>query len=228
MTMPVPADGIPLARSPFAGADLCAQTGFQLPPQAVRPMFDHDVRDFAAVAGLPVSMTRSIRRLDFTAITVPPWRLVAKELMFALLVPGHDAVVTLPRAVRVPLHLASCRARLAELATLLNWLAGQGITGLDQIDAGHCDRYLHHRSHIYAATGAIAGDLGPATRRMAVQAVLDLIDYRDLFTGPPAPWPGCEAPPTATAPRRFPRRSSSRCSPPHCMWPARWARTCGN
>ena len=150
--------------------------------------------------------------------------------MFALLVPGHDAVVTLPRAVRVPLHLASCRARLTELATLLNWLAGQGITGLDQVDAGHCGRYLHHRSHIYTATGAIAGDLGPATRRMAVQAVLDLIDYRDLFTtgrprpacghgetGPPAPWPDCEAPPTATAPRRFPRRSSSRCSPPHCM-----------
>ena len=57
MTGPVPADGVPPARSPFAGADLCAQTGFQLPPQAVRPMFDHDVWDFAAVAGLPVSMT---------------------------------------------------------------------------------------------------------------------------------------------------------------------------
>jgi len=182
MTMPVPADGVPTARSPFAGADLCAWTGFQLPPQVVRPMFDDDVWDFAAVAGLPVSMTRSTRRLDFTAITVPPWQLVAKELMFALLVPGHDAVVTLPRAVRVPLHLASCHARLAELATLLNWLAGQGITGLDQVDTDHCGRYLHHRSHIYTAGGTVAGDLSPATRRMAVQAVLDLIDYRDLFT----------------------------------------------
>jgi len=169
-------------RSPFSGADICAEAGLRLPPGTSRPMFEHQVWDFTAVIGLPAQLAASGRRLDFTTITSPRWRLVAKELMFALLVPRHDSVVVLPRALRAPLHLVSCRQRLHETIRLLNWLTGRGITSLAQMHIQHCEEYLVHRSHRYAGDGQVTGDLSPATRRSAAQAILDLISYRDLFT----------------------------------------------
>ena len=100
-TSALPRDRGPgIEHSPFRGADICAEAGFQLPSGAIRPMFEHHVWDFTAVAGLAASKQAAIRRLDFTPITDPRWRLVAKELIFALLVPRHDIVVTLPRALR--------------------------------------------------------------------------------------------------------------------------------
>ena len=68
-------------------------------------MFDDDVWDFTEVIGLPVQM-----RLSAAGSTSPPspilrWRLVAKELIMAMLAPRHEAVAPLPRAYRTPLHL---------------------------------------------------------------------------------------------------------------------------
>jgi hypothetical protein len=65
-------------------------------------MFDDDVWDFANVIGLPMQMPLHVRRLDFTMIVNLPWRMVAKELVFALLVPWHEAVAPLPRPYRSP------------------------------------------------------------------------------------------------------------------------------
>ena len=59
------------------------------------------------------------RRFDFTTITDPRWRLVAKELILALLAPRHDAVVRLPRAYRTALQLTSCYSRLDEADPIL-------------------------------------------------------------------------------------------------------------
>ena len=85
------------------------QAGLTLPDRGTpRPMFDDDLWDFTDVVGLPVQMALYRRRFDFTTITDPRWRLVAKELILALLAPRHDAVVRLPRAYRTPLHLSSC------------------------------------------------------------------------------------------------------------------------
>ena len=124
----------------------------------------------------------AIRRLDFTPITDPRWRLVAKELIFALLVPRHDIVILLPRALRTALHLESCRSRFREISRLLHWLTDRGIPSLQDVNAEHCQQYLSHRSHTYADDGEVRGDLSSSTRRMAVQVILDLINYRDLFT----------------------------------------------
>src|SRR6266700_3625101 len=115
-----------IEHSPFRGADICAEAGFRLPSGAIRPMFEHHVWDFTAVAGLAASKQAAIRRLDFTPITDPRWRLVAKELIFALLVPRHDNVILLPRALRTALHLESCRGRLREMSRLLHWLTDRG------------------------------------------------------------------------------------------------------
>jgi integrase len=188
-------------RSPFTGADVCAQAGLRLPAGQPGPRFDDDLWDFTDVAGLPVEMPLSVRRLDFTAI-ISRWRLVAKELMLALLAPRHPAVTPLPRAYRTPLHLRTCHARLAELARLLNWLTEQGLTTLDQVSDDHCHAYLAHRRHASDNNGRLISPHSPTTRRAAAQAVIDLVHYRDLFTSDrlPAqlrPWNG--AAPSAIA-----------------------------
>jgi len=158
------------------------------------PGFDDDLWDFTDVVGLPVEMPLSVRRLDFTAI-IPRWRLVAKELMLALLAPRHPVVAPLPRAYRTPLHLRTCHARLAELTRLLNWLAEHGLTTLDQVSDDHCHAYLAHRRHAADNNGRPISPRSPTTRRAAAQAVIDLVSYRDLFTSDrlPAqlrPWNG--------------------------------------
>jgi hypothetical protein len=145
-------------------------------------MFDDDVWDFANVIGLPMQMPLHVRRLDFTMIVNLPWRMVAKELVFALLVPWHEAVAPLPRAYRTPLHLRTCHARLAELTSWLNWLTGRGVTSLDVVDDEHCQAYLAHRKRVQDEGGRVIGDRGPTTQRAAAQTVVDLVNYRELFT----------------------------------------------
>lgn len=169
-------------RSPFAGADVCAEAGLGLAVGARRPVFEHDVWDFTQVVGLAVHMSPGLRRLDFTAIANPAWRLVAKELVLALLAPRHGAVAVLPRASRTPLHLLTCGGRLAELTSWLNWLTASGVLSLGQVGERHCEAYLAHRRHVGDPAGDSVGELGPTTRRAAVQAVVDLVSYRELFS----------------------------------------------
>ncbi len=201
--------------SPFAGADVCRQAGLMLPDGAPRPMFDDDLWDFTDVAGIPVSMGPNIRRLSFTQIADPRWRLAAKKLIFAMLVPRHEAVAPLPRAHRTPVHIATASRRLGETARLLNWLAGQGIAGLGEITTRHCEAYLAHRRHVTSEDGIVVGERSPGTRRGAAQAVIDLLNYGELFTADRPdpglrPWGGA----TATAIAEMPSgRSMNKTQP---------------
>ncbi|GHI02683.1 hypothetical protein AQI88_40470 [Streptomyces cellostaticus] len=63
-------------------------------------MLGDDVWDFTDVAGLPVQLALCTRRFDFTAIADRRWRLVAKELVLAMLAPGTR------RSLRCPGHIA--------------------------------------------------------------------------------------------------------------------------
>ena len=56
---------------------------------------------------------RCARRFNFAAIVDQRWRLVAKELLLAMLAPRYGAVAPLPRAYRTPLHLTTVSGRLA-------------------------------------------------------------------------------------------------------------------
>jgi hypothetical protein len=170
------------ATSVFAGADVARAAGFALAGGARGPVFGDDVWDFADVAGLPAQLSRAARRWDFTTITDPGFRLVAKELLFALLAPRHQAVAALPRAYRAPLAIATCRERLASVAGWLNWLTGQGITSLAEVTQQHCDAWLEHRRHARDERGRPMRERGPASRRETVAAVLDLYSYAELFT----------------------------------------------
>lgn len=169
-------------RSPFAGADVGREAGLTLPSRARRPMFEDDLWDFTEVIGLPTQMARFSRRFDFAAIRDPRWRLVAKELIVAMLAPRHEAVASLPRTYRTPLHLLTASARLAELTRFLNWLTNQGVAHLAEVDARRCEEYLAHRRYVRDENGVVVGELSPATRRAAAQTVVDLITHRELFT----------------------------------------------
>ena len=166
----------------FAGLDVCAQAGFTLPDGSPRVVFEDDVWDFTHVVGLPHQMPNGRRRFDFTAIANPTWRLVAKEQIVAMLAPRHEAVAFLPRAYRTPLHLATASGRLAELTRLFTWLTAQGVTGLGQVDTDQCEAYLAHRRYLRDEHGVVVGERSPATRRAAAQAVVDLVNHRDLFS----------------------------------------------
>lgn len=83
-------------RSVFAGADICREAGLTLPSGTRRPVFEDDLWDFTAVAGLPNQMSKVSRRFNFTAIASVCWRLVAREQIMAMIAPRLEAVMTLP------------------------------------------------------------------------------------------------------------------------------------
>jgi len=138
--------------------------------------------DFTEVIGLPVEMALANRRLGFAAITDTRWRLVAKELVLAMLAPQHPAVAPLPRAYRTALHLRSCAGRLEEAVRFFGWLHRRGISSLTQIDTQDCEAYLAFRRYVLDEDGTVIGEQSPAVRRAAAQVVVDLVDYRELFT----------------------------------------------
>ena len=190
------------ARSPFAGVDVCGQAGLSLPAGTRRPVFDDDCWDLADVVGLPVSLPLERRRFDFAQIPDARWRLVAKELVMALLAPHHEAVAALTRAYRTPHHVSTCHGRLAELIRFLKWLTVRGVPSLGDLSFGDCDAYHEHRRYQRDDNGVVVGERGSGTRRLAALIVTDLVNYRELFTADrvPAglrPWAG--AAPSAVA-----------------------------
>ncbi|MFE2729317.1 site-specific integrase [Kitasatospora sp. NPDC059327] len=191
--------------SVFAGADVCREAGFTLPKTTCRPLFKDDAWDFTDVVGLPVQLALCTRRFDFTAITDPRWRLVAKELVLAMLAPGHPAVAPLPRAHRTALHLRSCAGRLDELTRFFHWLGERGVPSLQQVDTQICEAYLAHRRYVRDERGTVVGENSPGTRRAAAQVAVDLVNYSELFSADrvPAdlrPWGGATASAVAEMP----------------------------
>jgi hypothetical protein len=205
MTTPLLSASPNLPRSPFAGADVCQQAGLTLPPGTRRPMFDDDLWDFTDVVGLPVWMPIAVRRFSFALVINPGWRLVAKELIFAMLAPRHEAVASLPRAYRAPMHLRTAIGRLGETTRFLNWLTGQDVTSLGQTGTHHCEAYLFHRRYMLDEHGTVVGERSPATRRAAAQVIIDLLNYGELFTADQPdpglrPWGGATASAVAEMP----------------------------
>lgn len=144
-------------------------------------------------------------------ITDPRWRLVAKELVLAMLAPRHPAVAPLPQAHRTTLHLTSCAGRLDELTRFCQWLSGHGVSSLAQIDTHVCDAYMAHRRYVLDEHGVVVGEQSPGTRRTAAQVVVDLVNDRELFTAERVPadlrpwgawwrWSGRSSRPTGSSP----------------------------
>ena len=185
MTPPGPAarhDGGADPRSPFTGSDVCASAALPLVPGGRTVSFDQDVWDFRDVAGLAAYLEVRDTRLDFTTITDPRRRLVAKEYIYARLAPADPLVAVLPRAYRIPLTLRTCGKRLIEAASWMNWLTGQQIASLGQVTQDHCDRYLIERGRRKDASGTVIGTLDDASLRVPAAVIIELAGYGELFT----------------------------------------------
>ncbi|HET8658822.1 MAG TPA: hypothetical protein VFM55_07460 [Micromonosporaceae bacterium] len=144
--------------------------------------FTDDVWHFAGVEGLPVQMSDTVTRLDFSTISDPRWRLVAKEYLFARLAPRHEQVAVLPHAYRVPLTLWSCSRRLAETVRWLNWLGAQQVASLGEVTQDHCDRYLAQRRLRRDHTAAVIGTLDESVARVTAAVIIELAHYGGLFS----------------------------------------------
>ncbi|MFD0468141.1 hypothetical protein ACFQ0B_07350 [Nonomuraea thailandensis] len=130
--------------SVFTGADVCELAGLTVLPGSVRPVFDQDVWVLDGLADAHRMMGAVEKRWDFTAITNPAWRRMAKELMLALLAPTHEAVARLPHAHRERLSPRTCRKHLNSLIKWLSWLDNHHVRSLAEVTQLHCDQFLQH------------------------------------------------------------------------------------
>jgi hypothetical protein len=189
MTHPAAAAAEAPGRSPFAGQLVHVLAGLRMAPGARQPAFDEGVWDLTGASDASVQVAPNILHWDFTKIEHEGWRLVARELMIAVLAPGHEQVLTLPLARRDPLAPATCHSKLSAVTAWFQWLSGQGIRSLEQVTQDHCDRYLQQRQ----------GDgLHSSTVMAKVSAIKDLARYGELFTADRyrpgfVPWEGVSA-----------------------------------
>ena len=133
-----------------------------------------------------------------------------------MLAPRHEAVAVLPRAYRTPVHLATASGRLDETTRLLNWLASQGVCQPRRRSAPITARHTSlHRRYVLDEHGTVVGERSPGTRRRAAQAIIDLLNYGELFTADRPdpglrPWGGA----TATAIAEMPSGRAMNKTPP--------------
>jgi hypothetical protein len=142
-------------------------------------VFDDDVWDLSGLADAPVVMSAHRRILDFTMITNPRWRWVAREYLMARLAPRHPAVATLPQAFRAPISQHSLWADLHLLADWFNHLTDLGISCLEDVAQRHCQAYL-----AVASRSSTDPDrrLSPSTVTARIRATQVLALYSEILT----------------------------------------------
>lgn len=182
-------------RSPLAGVDICAAAGLRVSPGGTRPRVGDPIWSFVDVEDLPVSMRPGERKLDFSRVRDPRWRVVAEEFIFARLAPGHEAVRELPQAFRYPIAIRTCQGRLGILSEWFNWLTEHGATSLAEVTQQHCQAYYLHRSDVRDRKGKVLRPAAPETRLAVVQAMQEPAFYNELFSIDRfadgfVPWPG--------------------------------------
>ncbi|MFF4329907.1 integrase [Streptomyces sp. NPDC001591] len=142
MTSVIPLPQPNLNRHPFLGMDILRTAGYRTKPGMRGPCFDQDIWDLTAVADAPASWPRSEKILDFTTITNPRWRNVARAYLMARILPTHPDVAVLPHAYRTPLALPTLRHEVNRLTAWFNHLTAAGINSLSLVRQPHCDAYL--------------------------------------------------------------------------------------
>src|SRR5699024_12064074 len=83
------------------------------------------------------------KKLDFTRIINPQWRLVAKEYLFSRLAPRHPVVAGSTSAFRAPLNPSTVWNELRRLTRWFNHLSHAGVAHLGAVDQRHCISYLN-------------------------------------------------------------------------------------
>ena len=181
--------------SVFAGADVCEIAGLRVRQGATGPLFDWNTWDLTCLADTHRMVKGYELVWEFELILKPAWRVVAKEVVLALLAPTHEAVLECPFAER---RLRSPRTSyrfLQRLTEWFNWLTEQGVTELGEVTQEMCETYLEKRSWSIPTPDEHSRRLEPETTSEHVfcMKLVTLYDdllstdgYRPGFT----PWPG--------------------------------------
>ncbi|MGW3926486.1 integrase [Streptomyces microflavus] len=119
---------------------------------------------------------------EFEPILNPVWRVVAKEVVLALMAPTHEAVLECPFAER---RLRSPRTSyrfLQRLTEWFNWLTEQGVTALGEVTQEMCEAYLEKRSWSIPIPDEPSRRLEPETTSEHVFCMKLVTWYDDLLS----------------------------------------------
>ncbi len=168
--------------SVFAGEDVCALASLTLDPGSTRPRYDDDVWVLTGMSHAHNLVTQSQKIWDFTRITNPRWRLVVKDILVALLVPRHPAVLAIPSAPRIPRSPLTCHDYLWGITAWLNWLTARGVTSLRGVTQEDCDAYIHEQSWTVPDHSGQRRRLHPASVSHMVRCVQAIANYGGLLS----------------------------------------------
>jgi integrase len=169
------------AGSVFASEDVCALAALALDPGSTRPRYDDDVWALTGMSDAHNLVTQSQKIWDFTRITNPRWRPVVKDILMALLVPRHPAVLAIPSAPRIPRSPLTCHDYLWGTTAWLNWLTARGLTRLTDVTQADCDAYLHEQSWSLPDHDGQRRPLHPASVSHLVRCVQAIANYGGLL-----------------------------------------------
>ncbi|WP_405738564.1 site-specific integrase [Streptomyces sp. NBC_01525] len=181
--------------SVFAGGNVCRIAGLKLTPGATGPLFEQDRWDLSGLADAHRMVTGTELVWDFTEIINPSWRMVAKEVLLAMLAPDHEAVLECALALRSVRSPRTCYRYLRQFIEWFNWLTGEGLVTLEEVTQEMCKRYLEERHWSVPVPGEPRRRLEPGTMRELVSAVQVLTLYGELTSSDGyrtgfAPWSG--------------------------------------
>ncbi|MFJ9508674.1 hypothetical protein ACIRPZ_33405 [Streptomyces anulatus] len=168
--------------SAFAGADVCEIAGLRVKAGATSPLFDSNTWDLRCLADTHRMVKEYELVWEFELIRNPAWRVVAKEVVLALMAPQHEAVLVCPHAER---RLRSPRTSyrfLQRLTEWFNWLTEQGVATLGEVTQDMCEIYLEKRSWSIPTPGAPSRRLEPETTSEHVFCMKLVTWYDDLLS----------------------------------------------
>ncbi len=183
------------AGSVFARGNVCEIAGLKLTPGTKGPLFEQDRWELSGLADAHRMVTDTELVWDFTEIINPSWRVVAKEVLLAMLAPRHEAVLECSLALRSVRSPRTCYRYLRQFTDWFNWLTKEGIVTLEGVTQEMCERYLEERHWSVPVPGEPRRRLDPGTMRELVSAVQVLTLYGDLastdgYHAGFAPWKG--------------------------------------
>ncbi|MFF2128719.1 hypothetical protein ACFVW1_25680 [Streptomyces olivochromogenes] len=183
------------AGSVFAHGNVCDIAGLKLTPGVKGPLFEQDRWDLSGLADAHRMVTDAELLWDFTEIINPSWRVVAKEVLLAMLAPRHETVLECPLALRTVRSPRTCYRYLRQLTAWFNWLTNEGLVTLEQVTQELCEHYLEESHWSVPVPGEPRRRLDPGTMRELVSAVQVLSLYGDLastdgYSAGCAPWNG--------------------------------------
>ncbi|MEU0097197.1 integrase [Streptomyces sp. NPDC006267] len=168
--------------SAFAGCYVHETIGLALLPGSVRSRFEEDLWDMWGLADKPRSIKQHELTWDFAAILNPKWRVVAKEILIALLAPQHDSVLESALALRKNRSPRTCNRFLRQFTAWFNWLTANGITNLEEVTQEHCDRFAAEAQWYVPKPDAPPVQVEPETLAESIRVVQLITLYGDLLS----------------------------------------------